>query len=107
MEKKEVAQIWFESFRHELLDSSCQKVIRVLQSLQVDSISLVALPTNTRIYCVLRSPHVDKDSREHFETRTHKRLLKVVYTPTFDVVEMIGKTNLPSGISCTVQINDF
>lgn len=107
MEKKEVAQIWFESFRHELLDSSCQKVIRVLQSLQVDSISLVALPTNTRIYCVLRSPHVDKDSREHFETRTHKRLLKVVYTPRFDVIEMIGKTNLPSGVSCTVQINDF
>lgn len=106
MEKKEIARIWFESFRHELLDSSCQKVITTLQNLPLDSISLVTLPTNTRIFCVLRSPHVDKDSREHFEIRTHKRMLEVIYNTELDVVGILGKTNLPSGIHCKMEFQD-
>jgi small subunit ribosomal protein S10 len=68
-----------ESFNHELLVSSCQKILSILQNTPLNSIGVVTLPTHKRIYCVLRSPHVDKDSREHFEIRIHKRILEIYY----------------------------
>ena len=67
-------RVRLESFNHELLVSSCQKITETLSNASLDSIGLVTLPTSKRIYCVLRSPHVNKDSREHFEVRVHKRM---------------------------------
>ena len=77
----EKIRVRLESFNHELLTSSCRKIIDTIQNDQVNNVSLVSLPTDKRIYCVLRSPHVDKDSREHFELRIHKRLLEIYYEP--------------------------
>ena len=69
MEEKTNAKIRvrLESFNHELLVSSCQKIVNILKNSQLNYIGVVPLPTRKRIYCVLRSPHVDKDSREHFQ----------------------------------------
>ena len=64
-------RVRLESFDHELLVSSCQKIMNSLQDISLNSIGLIPLPTKKRIYCVLRSPHVYKDAREHFEIRIH------------------------------------
>ena len=70
----------------------------LVQSHNINKFSLVSLPTDKRIYCVLRSPHVDKDSREHFEIRTHKRILDISYDPSINMFELLSKSDLPPGI---------
>ena len=91
-------RVRLESFNHELLVSSCQKIVTILQTTPLNSIGVVTLPTRRRIYCVLRSPHVDKDSREHFEIRVHKRILEIYYNPEVPVFDILAKTDLPSGV---------
>jgi len=61
------------------------------------------MPTKRKIYCVLRSPHVDKDSREHFEVRIHKRIIDV-YEPTSKTIDSLMKLDLPSGIDIDVKL---
>jgi len=87
-----------ESFNHELLVSSCQKILNLLQNTPLSSIGVVPLPTKKRIYCVLRSPHVDKDSREHFEIRVHKRIIEIYYDPEVPIFDLLSEADLPSGI---------
>nr|YP_010536808.1 ribosomal protein S10 [Helicotheca tamesis]UYC30595.1 ribosomal protein S10 [Helicotheca tamesis] len=94
----EKIRVRLESFNHELLTSSCRKIINTIQNDQVNNISLVSLPTDKRIYCVLRSPHVDKDSREHFELRIHKRLLEIYYDSTVNIFDLLAKSELPPGV---------
>jgi small subunit ribosomal protein S10 len=87
-----------ESFNHELLTSSCQKIVDILKATPLNSIGVVTLPTRKRIYCVLRSPHVDKDSREHFEIRVHKRILEISYDTEVPIFDKLSEANLPSGV---------
>jgi len=94
----EKIRVRLESFNHELLMSSCRKIIDLVQSHDINKFSLVSLPTDKRIYCVLRSPHVDKDSREHFEIRTHKRILDISYDQSINMFELLSKSDLPPGI---------
>ena len=91
-------RVRLESFDHELLVSSCQKIIHILQNIPLKSIGVVTLPTKKRIYCVLRSPHVDKDSREHFEIRVHKRILEIYYDSEVPIFDLLSKADLPSGV---------
>ena len=94
----EKIRVRLESFNHELLMSSCRKIIDLIQAHDINKFSLVSLPRDKRIYCVLRSPHVDKDSREHFEIRTHKRILDICYDPSVNIFELLSKSDLPPGI---------
>ena len=94
----EKIRVRLESFNHELLTSSCRKIIDILQTNDVNKFSMVPLPTDKRIYCVLRSPHVDKDSREHFEIRIHKRILDISYDPSINIFDLLSKSDLPPGI---------
>ena len=100
MEMKTNAKIRvrLESFNHELLTSSCQKIIDILSNASLNSIGMVTLPTSKRIYCVLRSPHVDKDSREHFEIRIHKRILEIYYDSSVNIFDLLVKSDLPPGV---------
>ena len=91
-------RVRLESFDHELLVSSCQKIVNILQNTPLNSIGVVTLPTKKRIYCVLRSPHVDKDSREHFEIRVHTRVLEIYYNPELPIFDLLSKADLPSGV---------
>ena len=59
--------------------------------------------TKRKIYCVLRSPHVDKDSREHFETRTHRRIIDI-YSPSAKTIDALMKLDLPSGVDIEVKL---
>jgi small subunit ribosomal protein S10 len=91
-------RVRLESFDHELLVSSCQKLVNSLQNTALNSIGVVTLPTRKRIYCVLRSPHVNKDSREHFEIRIHKRILEIYYDSAVPIFDLLSKADLPSGV---------
>mgnify|MGYP001250521171 CR=1 FL=1 len=103
LNKDEKIRIRLESFNHELLNSSCEKIISIIENYNLSKFSLVSLPTDKRIYCVLRSPHVNKDSREHFEIRIHKRILDIYYDQNINISDFINKLkNLSSGIKCLV-----
>ena len=91
-------RVRLESFNHELLNSSCKKIVEILQHTPLDSIGVVTLPTKRRIYCVLRSPHVDKDSREHFEIRVHKRILEIYYDAEVPIFDLLLEADLPPGV---------
>jgi small subunit ribosomal protein S10 len=91
-------RVRLESFNHELLALSCQKIVNLLQNTSLGSIGVVSLPTRKRIYCVLRSPHVDKDSREHFEIRIHKRILEIYYDSEVPIFDLLSDADLPSGV---------
>ena len=99
----EKVRIRLESFNHELLVSSCRKITQTLSPTSLNSIGMVTLPTSKRIYCVLRSPHVDKDSREHFETRTHRRIIDI-YSPSAKTIDALMKLDLPSGVDIEVKL---
>ena len=94
----EKIRVRLESFNHELLTSSCKKLLELIKIHNVDKCSMVSLPTDKRIYCVLRSPHVDKDSREHFEIRIHKRVLDISYDSTINIFDILAKSELPAGV---------
>lgn len=91
-------RIRLESFNHELLVSSCQKIVSILQNTPLNSLGVITLPTRKRIYCVLRSPHVDKDSREHFEIRIHKRILEIYYDSEVPIFDLLSEADLPPGV---------
>ena len=94
----EKIRVRLESFNHQLLVSSCQKIIDIIQTNNIENFSLVSLPTNKRIYCVLRSPHVNKDSREHFEIRIHRRILEIQYDSMINIFDLLSNSDLPPGV---------
>ena len=94
----EKIRVRLESFNHELLMTSCRKILNLTQNIELDNVGVVALPTDKRIYCVLRSPHVDKDSREHFELRVHKRVMEIYHDSTVDIFNLLSESDLPSGV---------
>lgn len=93
-----------ESFNSELLVSSCKKILNILQETNLNSLGVVSLPTKKRIYCVLRSPHVDKDSREHFEIRVHKKVIEIYSDSEAEVFDILSKTDFPIGVFSTIYI---
>ena len=91
-------RIKLESFNHEILLLSCQKIVKTLNTISLNSMGIVTLPTKKRIYCVLRSPHVDKDSREHFEIRIHKRILEINYDSEIAILDLLASIDLSPGV---------
>ncbi len=100
----EKIRIKLESFNHELLNSSCQKIINILQNTPLDCFKIVSLPTKKRIYCVLRSPHVDKDSREHFEIRVYKKVIDLSYSSKAQIFDLLAASDLPIGVFCKIRL---
>ena len=94
----EKIRVRLESFNHELLNTSCQKIMEITQNNNIDNVGVVSLPTDKRIYCVLRSPHVNKDSREHFEIRIHKRILEIYYDSEVSIFDLLAEIDLAPGI---------
>ena len=98
----EKIRIKLESFDHKLLDLSCKQIIDSINLTESKVVGPIPLPTKQRIYCVLRSPHVNKDAREHFEIRVHKRIIDI-YPSQMDSAQSILKINLPSGVSTKIK----
>ena len=96
-------RIRLKAFDRRMLDLSCDKIIETADTTAASAIGPIPLPTKRKIYCVLRSPHVDKDSREHFEIRIHKRILDIYYDSSTNIIELLSKLDLPAGV--LYQIN--
>ena len=99
----EKIRVRLESFNHELLTSSCKKLIELVKTHDVNKFSMVSLPTDKRIYCVLRSPHVNKKSREQFELSSYKRLLDI-YSSSSKTIDALMKLELPSGVEVEIKV---
>ena len=85
-----------------LLDDSCRQIIESVRLEGTEVTGPIPLPTKRRIYCVLRSPHVNKDAREHFEMRTHKRLIDI-HSPSNSVLESLRNLDIPSGVDVEIK----
>lgn len=95
-------RIEMKSYDHRILDDSVRKIVEVAKRTGAEVAGPVPLPNNKRIYTVLRSPHVDKKSREQFEIRIHKRLIDL-NKPSQQTMEALTKLDLPAGIQVEIK----
>jgi len=96
-------RILLRSFDNELINLASQQLRLILLQTECKVRGVVALPTKIKRFCVLRSPHVDKDSREHFEVRLYKRFVDI-NTDSPAILDLLLKTELPAGVSCSLKI---
>jgi len=96
-------RIRLKAYDHRLLDQSTEKIVETAKRTGAKVIGPVPLPVRRNLYCVLRSPHVDKKSREHFEVRTHKRLIDII-EPSPKTVDQLMRLDLPAGVDIEVKL---
>nr|QCI09118.1 ribosomal protein S10 [Inkyuleea mariana] len=96
-------RIKLKTYDHNLLTISCQTIISAANRSNAKVIGPIPLPTKRKIYCVLRSPHVDKDSREHFEIRSHSKIIDI-YEPSSQTIDSLMKLNIPAGVDIEVKL---
>lgn len=96
-------RIKLQSYDVRLLDQSSEKIVEVARSAKAKVVGPVYLPTRRRLFCVLRSPHVNKKSREHFQLLTHKRLIEV-QNPGPEFAALLSKLDLPAGVDIQVRL---
>ncbi len=100
---KSKIRIKLKAYDHELLDQSARKIVETVKKTNAKVSGPIPLPTERTVYCVLRSPHVDKDSREHFEKIVHKRLIDILETQP-QTVESLMKMDLPAGVEVELKL---
>ena len=100
--KKIMIRIRLKAYDHKILDDSAKLIVDVLSRDNASFAGPIPLPTEKEIVTILRSPHVNKDSREQFEQRTHKRIIDV-YTPSSQVMEDLGKLDMPAGVAIEIK----
>ena len=96
-------RIRLKAYDHEIIDQSTKKIVETVVRTQAKVRGPVPLPTEVHRVCVVRSPHVDKDSREHFEMRIHKRLLDIL-EPSPKTVDSLQRLELPAGVDIEIKI---
>jgi small subunit ribosomal protein S10 len=97
-------RIRLKAFDHRLLDKSVGEIVETAKRTGSSIKGPIPLPTRINKYCVLRSPHVDKKSREQFEIRTHKRLMDIM-EPTQNTVDALMKLDLPAGVDVEIRLD--
>ena len=97
-------RIRLKAFDHKLLDQSTGEIVDTCKRTGARVVGPIPLPTKINKYCVLRSPHGDKKSREQFEIRTHKRLLDIV-EPTQQTLDALMKLDLSAGVDGEIRTN--
>ena len=96
-------RIRLKAFDHRVLDQSAREIINTARRTGAQVRGPIPLPTRFERYTVLRSPHIDKKSREQFEIRTHKRLLDIV-EPTPQTVDALMKLDLAAGVDVEIKL---
>ncbi|MCB9495575.1 MAG: 30S ribosomal protein S10 [Fibrobacteria bacterium] len=96
-------RIRLKSFDHRMIDKSAADIVRTAKNTGARISGPVPLPTARTVYTVLRSPHVDKKSREQFETRVHKRLIDIMDT-TPQTIDSLMKLDLPAGVEVEIKV---
>ncbi len=100
---KQKIRIKLKAFDHRILDQSAEQIVEAAEQTGAKVVGPVPLPTHIKKFCVIRSPHVDKDSREQFEIRTHKRLIDIL-EPTAKTVDALTRLNLPAGVDIEIKL---
>ena len=95
-------RIRMEAYDHKILDQSAFEIVETAKRTGAKVSGPIPLPTRIERYTVLRSPHIDKKSREQFEIRTHKRIIDIG-DPTAKTVDALGKLNLPAGVYIKIK----
>src|SRR5210317_168016 len=95
-------RIRLKAFDHRILDQSTAEIVNTAKRTGAEVRGPIPLPTNMRRMTVLRSPHVNKKSREQFEIRTHKRLLDIL-EPTQQTIDALMKLELPAGVDVEIK----
>ena len=103
MAEKQKIRIRLKAYDHEIIDQSTKKIVETVVRTQAQVRGPVPLPTEKHRYTVVRSPFKDKDSREHFEMRIHKRLLDIV-EPSAKTVDSLQRLELPAGVDIEIKI---
>ena len=103
MSTNEKIRIRLKAYDHKLLDQSAMEIVETAKETGAKVAGPIPLPTVINKYCVLRSPHVDKKSREQFEIRTHKRLLDIL-EPTQQTVDALMKLDLAAGVDVEIKL---
>ena len=97
-------RIRMEAYDHEVLDRTAQEIVETARQTGADVHGPIPLPTRIERYTVLRSPHIDRKSREQFEIRTHKRLIDIL-EPTSKTIEALNKgLTLPPGVDIKIKV---
>ena len=95
-------RIVLKAFDHRVLDLSAHQIVEAAERSGASVAGPVPMPTRIRRFCVIRSPHVDKDSREHFELQIHKRMVDV-HDPTSRTLEALSRLNVPAGVDISIK----
>ena len=103
MATQQKIRIRLKAYDHEVIDQSARKIVDTATRTGAKVAGPVPLPTERSVYCVIRSPHKDKDSREHFEMRTHKRLIDIL-DPTPQTVDALMKLELAAGVDVEIKL---
>jgi len=96
-------RIWLRGYDHKLIDQSALDIVDTAQKTGAKVVGPIPLPTRINKYTILKSPHVDKKSREQFEIRTHKRLLDIL-EPTQQTVDALMKLDLSPGVDVEIKL---
>ena len=103
MSKQQKIRIRLKAYDHKALDQSAVKIVETAKRTGASVSGPIPLPTEKQIYTTLRSPHINKDSRERFEMRTHKRLIDVL-DPTSKTVDALTRLELPAGVDIELKL---
>ena len=101
--QKEMIRIRLKAYDHQLIDQSAEKIVETAKRTGAAVSGPIPLPTKKEVVTILRSPHKDKDSREQFERRTHKRLIDVI-KPSPKTVEALMSLELPAGVEIEIKL---
>ena len=96
-------RIRLKAYDHNLIDKSTDKIIRTAKATGAVISGPIPLPTDRSVYTVLRSPHVDKKSREQFETRAHKRIIDI-HNSNNKTVDSLSKLDIPAGVDIEIKL---
>ena len=96
-------RIRLKAFDHRVLDTSAAQIAETATRSGAKVAGPIPLPTEINKFCILTSPHVNKDAREHYEMRTHKRLIDIL-DPTQKTMEALMQLNLPSGVDIQIKL---
>ncbi len=100
---KQKIRIRLKAYEHRILDESAERIVEVAKKSGANISGPIPLPTEKNVYCVLRSPHIDKKSREEFEIRTHKRLIDIYIDPDQKTIAALEKMELPAGVDIEIK----
>jgi small subunit ribosomal protein S10 len=102
MAEENKIRIKLKAYDYRILDQSAEEIVNTVKRTGAKIVGPIPLPTKVEVFTVIRSPHIDKESREQFQLRTHKRLIEI-REPTAKTIDALRKLNLPAGVYVEIK----